>query len=401
MAHGDRSNKNTITLKTTRCLHGRSSWSACSLCVDSCPGEAIEFPAPGKIPTINHAKCMQCGQCLTACPVEAIESSTFSERRLVERMKDKEQLHIRCFLPYGYLDSLEKMADCYQLGACLASLSPGVFFELALTRECEIITDYCQKCTLFKRLKPTLQENVSAAFLLLRSINKAGNFKESTPLFLPQLESTRIDRGELEHEQDHMMSIRSLFASSRTSTNRQKPERLSLKETPKHVPQWRVRTKNLWERYCYSSDTICTYKWPALELDEEHCRACGVCMQLCPTGTIRFNMANGVFTQASVPGNCCDCGLCISVCPEAALSRSYRAFSRPFEESTIREIPAHSCEKCKMPIINNPSARLCPICETIAQRKPLVYEIREQLQEKLKQHSSAQQQKPQCAHDQK
>lgn len=376
MASGDRTNKIAIELHRERCLHVRSVRSQCSLCSDSCPGGAIKLGSTGE-PQLDVSHCMQCGQCLTACPLEVFESPTFTERQLVNRIDSDGAIAISCYLPYGQLESLSRGVRTYQLGACLASLSPGVLFELCLTRSCELLTDRCLECRLFKRLRPTFEANVTAAFRMLHGVRSAANLKESTALFLPRIEG---QQGEIALPESIMRSdIRALFCKNRTSNVLEGRAPLALRQKSKHVPLWRNRVRDLWFEHGFSAFGACDFAWPELTVDAERCRACGVCMQMCPTGSISHSLIDGVFVSSFTPGTCTNCGLCLSVCPEGALSRQYRSFTHPFLAEDTFFQPAHRCARCGMPVLETLGDALCVPCAASAKRQPLVERIREQL----------------------
>lgn len=378
MASGDRTNKIAIELNVERCLHVRSARSDCSLCRDSCPGGALQLGEGRRGPTFDMTRCMQCGQCLTACPLEVFESSSFTERQLVNRVGAQDPIRIRCFLPYGQLEALAEETRSYQLGACLAALSPGVLFELSLARTCELAADRCRDCRLFARLRPTFESNVTCAFRMLHSVRKSANLKETEPLFLPQIIASQAAEGSSGN--GVRSSIRALFHGTRRVANALDGRSvLALRQQGKHVPAWRKRLRDVWARHSFSASGTCDYAWPELVVDEGTCRACGVCMQMCPTGTICHSLDDGVFIYSFVPGSCVNCGLCLTVCPEHALSRDYRAFAQPFQNVDRYRRTASVCERCGMPVLKGQGETLCPACAAVANRRSLASRIRAQL----------------------
>ena len=61
----------------------------CRLCVNCCPQECVEFKDGGI--GINEDLCTGCGICTTACPSGALTMHGFSDRDLLERLKDNTQ----------------------------------------------------------------------------------------------------------------------------------------------------------------------------------------------------------------------------------------------------------------------------------------------------------------------
>lgn len=388
MTNGDRSNRIVIEFDPDRCLHTRSAWANCSLCVDSCPGEAIRIPAKGRLPSVDADRCIHCGQCLSACPLEAFESPRFTEHQLLRRIEPGGFVRLRCFLPYGELESLGSKREAYQLGTCLAALTPGVLFALVLSRTCELDTDRCASCSLFSRVGQTMQCNEISAFHLLGDWGRSANLVETSKLFLPDQHTvaTRED-GSLARSEGHTAdepdtaisvrsSIRALFYGRKRNVVVAR-SLLPLKSKKKHVPLWRQRLQSIWENRTNSAEN--TYAWPALVVDDACCRACGICMQLCPTGSIRHMVSDGAFTYAFVPGACVNCGLCIASCSAGALSRAYQAFDRPFDESVRFSQKAESCVRCGMPVLASQESSLCFLCQDEPDPRTLLERVRSQM----------------------
>ena len=171
-------------------MHVRSVWAHCSLCIDSCPSGSIYTEDSSQLPQLNLEKCLNCGQCLSACPLDAFSSPRFSERKLLSRVEPISPLRLRCFMPYGEAEVLDAAKD-YQLGTCLAAISPGGLAEMAFSKQCTLVVDRCKKCQLYERVWPTLQCNEETAYALLADWGRAGNLRESSPLFLPVMSEQR------------------------------------------------------------------------------------------------------------------------------------------------------------------------------------------------------------------
>lgn len=52
-------------------------------------------------------------------------------------------------------------------------------------------------------------------------------------------------------------------------------------------------------------------------IDEEKCKQCGECVDVCPADVLD---SNGAETQVVSPADCLGCESCISVCPEEAIT---------------------------------------------------------------------------------
>jgi 2-oxoglutarate ferredoxin oxidoreductase subunit delta len=71
-----------------------------------------------------------------------------------------------------------------------------------------------------------------------------------------------------------------------------------------------------------------------LEIAEEHCKGCGLCVDVCPKHVLELDVAlvNGLgyhpvrLTDADA---CTSCALCARICPDAVLTVYARAKGRP------------------------------------------------------------------------
>jgi len=384
MASGDRSNKIAISFKPERCLYSRSTWTACGLCTDSCPGNAIHSPAHNKPPSIDSYRCMQCGQCLSACPLEAFESSSFSERQLMQRLDPSRDIRLLCFLPQGTPAYTDSNISTYQLGTCLAALTPGALFELALSHTLELATDQCEQCSLYPQLKQTFESNVGLASLLLSDWGMSHHLTETQPLFLPENTESpvkkRRDKSENTFDGTSFMksSIRSLFHGR--SSKPTKRAQLPLRALKRRIPSWRLRLKELWARRNNTSEPTCP--WPQLTVNESRCKACGVCMQLCPTGSIHQSLDDGIFIYSFTTGTCVNCGLCILSCASHSLAREYRPVSNPFEEAECSSRKARACTRCGLPVLESFANDRCFLCNSEPDSQLFVERVKKQMAQK-------------------
>ena len=436
MAKGDSSNRISIAFEPTSCIRDRSRWATCTLCMDTCPSTAITLRTEGasSLPSIDEARCLHCGQCLSACPLEAYTSPHFTESRLVARVPEEGVLRLRCFLPYGQLEALDASVRTYQLGTCLAALSPGVLFELALNRPLELAVERCAECFIYQRAAYTFRANVQGACQLLRSWNREANLRETVPLLLGgasddgtddasgapcaerdaacpgggaasaeanavgsagsaeaggvcaerAAEGNAVASGEARARRMRTR-MRSLFQGTRKNADADKTA-LALRERAKRVPSWRVRLGRLWkdcELDARPADD--GGAWPVLIVDSQRCRACGICRQLCPTGAILHTFDGERFGYRFEPGICVDCGLCIASCKQGALSRDYLPSDTPFSLDGKFSVDAVPCSGCGMPVPKRQGmpARngdtLCLMCKARLGKKRVAERIKTQM----------------------
>ncbi len=59
-----------------------------------------------------------------------------------------------------------------------------------------------------------------------------------------------------------------------------------------------------------------------ISINEELCKACGFCIEHCPTDAISFSdryNTKGYYPAVFNGGDCTGCAICALVCPEAAI----------------------------------------------------------------------------------
>lgn len=71
-----------------------------------------------------------------------------------------------------------------------------------------------------------------------------------------------------------------------------------------------------------------------IEVNEKYCKACGLCIEVCPQEVIglaanRIN-AKGYHPAELIEAGCTGCGICAIVCPEAAIA-VYREIAKAQE----------------------------------------------------------------------
>ena len=374
MLNGDNPVKVEIVYERDRCIHEKSVMATCTLCSQSCPNGAISTSEAAESPHYDASKCFHCGTCLASCPHMAFVATNFSDRKIVERVAAQDSLLLRCFVPYGEINYLAVTAYSYKIGACLAVLTPGVLFEIALDKQCTLATDHCEACPLLSTAGASLARNIKAAQSLLGDWHCAGNLVESTPLFLSHVPqgSAALERGagsqttkspctltepsetatQKTVDFDARASIRRLFDKRSQQKRLLSPSqgKFNTASIKQHDVLWRHALQKLWKAAsCEQTDGAC-YEWPVHTVDSHACVLCGTCIRMCPTRALRHSFHGNVYTQYFTPGLCVDCRLCAVSCLHHAITRNYQTASKPFDEVASYREPATVCTRCNNPI---------------------------------------------------
>lgn len=381
MLNGDNPVKAEIVYERDRCIHEKSVMAECDLCSQACPNKAIDTMEASESPHFDSSLCFHCGTCLAACPHMAFVATNFSDRKIVERVAAQDSLVLRCFVPYGEIDYLTVDAHSYKIGTCLAALTPGVLFEIALNKQCALATDHCETCPLFSTAGVSLARNLKTARDLLGDWHRADNLTELTPLFLTESaqcpkarESVAGSRVDCHSTNLSFQPVGPLQAGTQKTTGfdiKARVQRLFRNRSPQnrsfppsqgnfctlsikqHDITWRNSLQKIWKNASFEQTNGACHKWPFHSVDNHACRLCGTCIRMCPTGAIRHSFYDNVYTQFFTPGLCVDCGLCLVSCLHHALARSYQPTSRPFDEVICCIEHATVCTRCGNPIPEN------------------------------------------------
>ncbi|NTU89819.1 MAG: 4Fe-4S binding protein, partial [Actinobacteria bacterium] len=326
---------------------------------------AITQSCATSLPEYSQNKCIGCGQCLSACPLEAFVSPNFTESYLLNRLAGDQPLRIRCSRAVKALEVSVSDRQTYDLEVCFAALSPGCLFELAHARECVFDFEHCQSCPLYESERETMRINFLIAHSLLFGWGIEGHLSESSGALLSDEETLALISCDsiikLPAMKKSLIGLRARFYGTQTIKSDLNSPAL-FKTMIRHAPIWRMRLAREWKRLEATGKNAGKLLWPQIEVAQERCRACGTCMQFCPTGAIVHTIENDAFAYSYLPGLCVDCGLCVASCSNNAVRREYETCETPFTRSERFSKSVRYCARCKSPFINDGGSNLCLWC---------------------------------------
>ena len=300
--------------------------------------------------------------------MECFESEDWSERSLVSTLARLKRPAVEIACKNHPAPQLGHEAwPVLQVNACLAAISPGLWFEIGLTHSVLVRLEYCIDCPL---------EN--SASYIIRAVELANSWLKSCD-HLPNLKIKDLNSEQPDPNKRVVISAERpilnrrdfLFAFVRSSgpptdaLTCLPPEdlgELGLDKAPPHQPAWLRQLASVYpgpqnetaeaiQQETDGEDTACECTlWPTLSV-ADNCAACGACARYCPSGALSTKVSGGVYRHIFTPGMCVACGLCAQVCRSGALTRSYVSENEPFEERVMAERLIGSCRKCGSPAL--------------------------------------------------
>lgn len=354
-----------VTFDSKCCLRSLYRFSDCEACFNICPSSAI---TPGKVPTLDSAKCQTCLACLPICPAGAY-SADDSVSSLISAVTNLEGSAFELLCDRNPKAPLGLSAEStgIRVRGCLAGLGTGTYLALVASGHEHIMVrmDACSGCE-WKTLPSQVEKQVARAKQLLEAWGKAESINVVSELNShaerPVWDATNppVSRRDLFRNLTHQgqATIARIIQDEKTlSDHRPGRDRLRLLGAITHFPS------------PLSTDVTGIGEMGfATLLASENCVACGTCARACPTRALQFVKTENdtAFTLSLSVKNCIGCDICAHVCTSKTLKVDHSpSFAQVFGADTLvlREGGLVKCEQCGTLIASRPGVRFCQFCE--------------------------------------
>lgn len=350
------------------CKRERFRKSTCQNCVDVCPDNAITF-SPG--PSVND-NCSNCGLCQNACPTEVFQNTADLDQVLlqqVESLLSKDQTTGKDKIAFIHCSQAERQDNNSIAIRCLGNISEIFFLGAALSdlAELDMTKGNCSQCHL---------NNGEA--LLMKSMTDSHAIVENMGL---ETFSMSLYEEQKDNDIDAPLSRREFFSKIAHRVTDNVPPNLSVqsngyishgqldrKDGKRLSPKREMISKlikNNWRGNTSFNIIQRALPWKKMKVEEAHCVACAICVNVCPTGALTKVFENNQIVRHLNNSLCSNCNLCEEACPEGAISfEEDYSVTDLIEDKThvVARIDMTSCTICGE-IMPEKHGEICTTCE--------------------------------------
>lgn len=334
-----------------------TAWHGCSLCIASCPQEAILLRE--RSASIDKEKCTGCGACLPSCPVEAISSPLLDPETLDSLLesllsRDDKGSEARTLLIAS--EDTETLVESTRGSLipelpvlklpCIGALSSRLVLESFVLGAGGIAIIPCRStCRHHCRPEPWQGAVRFACTLLI----KLGVEPERVQVF------SRFD--------EKSQSLADLLGAFIEKIKEIGATRLTELWRGENRLTLEALLKDLWQRFNYVDGSKLSgpeipFGVVRVQDGPKGCTLCGACQDRCPTGAIALREQADLSRLLFNHSRCVACGACIEVCPEQVLKMERTLdFSRLGETTILAMDRMAHCRKCGKPIAPLPMMR--------------------------------------------
>ncbi|MCB9137005.1 MAG: 4Fe-4S binding protein [Caldilineaceae bacterium] len=350
-----------IDVRGECCTHRWNKESACSLCLDGCPTQALALEE-GEI-VLDETRCVRCEFCFRVCPTDVFHGSNEAVMLLksVAALSPRRSLSLAC-INEGVTDAaIAADAEAVvQLRTCLASLGRAAYAGLAAlgVEAIHVRLDQCETCPL-GTLRPHIEAVCREAQALVEiDVTVDGEID-------PEFEPARAEPDSRPVVRTYQPKVSRRAFLRRPASAAQVPDDLLPSEptADKTPPVERRFLLHFLEQIPASRRGDGTFL-PDIGVTDS-CTACGVCATVCPNGALELEKEltpeQEHFRLNFDPASCTACNLCVELCPPQALAFTGARSLKEAEPVTLLAGDLKRCKRCRAHFAG--PGTLCPACD--------------------------------------
>jgi ferredoxin len=284
-------NKSIIRIDGMECLRVEYYHNACSLCIETCPAEAITLGHNRRV-VLDTKKCIDCSACIGVCPTSAISNAEFDPDMFV--------------LIFSAGD--EDRLSCKHNTPCLNVFNTEQIISLGLRNKTAVYDmSHCEGCEVNR--DGLVEASIRA------HINEANEFIEEMG------SKTRI---EMDYETPVEIGRRKFFAKSALGISEFQSD-IEIGEIFRRndaIPVYRQLLQNSFKKVIENTETTIlgrAFGFTAnKQIDFQSCTNCGDCVQFCPTDALTYSSDKSRIFFKNL--HCIACSICDDICKSNAFS---------------------------------------------------------------------------------
>lgn len=348
------------------CSRFRTTKSACVLCAEVCPKQAVRPSNEG--PAVSE-RCVGCGACYSICPTGAFELPARADLAIIQEIRDSDGP--RPDHPFA-ISCRRADTTAELILPCLGRLTEALLIAPLAGKAVavEIRRPPCERCSLSKA--------VTHLDLIMQ---RARSLYEVVGLAGSQIYEKRVALRTSKQAAPQDLSRRGFVGALGKGTlglatmaipdleKKQGDTRTDFREVLCSRPENLKRSALLESlKYFSAQHEVVVSSENALlaEIEvERKCTGCGTCALLCPTAAIRLTATEKHLYFTFKPAQCVNCRVCQQVCNYDALDIKAEAIpSHLFGdiEIVILEAAQKTCPICQERYMVVDDMEFCPLC---------------------------------------
>ncbi|MBN2768319.1 MAG: 4Fe-4S binding protein [Campylobacterales bacterium] len=325
-------NKSIITLEPLACLRVEYLYNDCTLCLDSCPKDALLLDRRSRV-EIKSDACIDCGICIGVCPRDALKSEEFDPNAYIIKEAHKDAV----------------VLSCKEISKCLSVFNEEHLISLGLRNNnvaCNMAL--CGDCPL--NIEGKVQNDIQ------QKINQVN-------IFLEYFDFQPIRKEYASKELGRREALLKIFKETKDVFG----DELSL-DKEKNIPNYRTLFQNSLKVNIESMESRAKIDFRLSNISHkqivyESCDNCGECVQFCPTKALIYSSDETKILFA--PLHCISCSICNHICKPNAIyeTNELDIISLAFDRAEILiEHTFAICSECNISFPQKKDEKICTRC---------------------------------------
>lgn len=328
-----------LSLSPAKCVRALSVNSACTVCAEICPTDAIVIAE--RLPSINQSLCVGCAGCVASCPTEALGLDDFNPTDFF----------------FSFLSDEQSLISCQKNVPCVAALAGEHLIALCgMKKGLQLDIGHCSECSIGEAVLRDLHIRAGHANYLLEAIESEYGIELVDIRYSQEEKTEEKDRRDF-FKTFHLKKIGTYKADFEREVQLNTDE--FMVHTIDSTHTLALRTKKITDRRKLFFTVLKRFEKPSVYhivegeritftsqklLDESKCSACEMCYRVCPTGALTSDIRSSKIDFD--PFLCIKCHLCHDVCESDAITLSSSYNLKEWYEPKVQNLVTFFVRRC-------------------------------------------------------